>query len=224
MFRREPQTANLSMEPPANPKIYHIVHVDRLASVVKDDCLWCDSQMQSLQKYGTNIGMPEIKKRRLENRLNSHSGLHVGDCVPFYFCPRSVMLYLIYKANRQELDYRGGQGPIVHLEADLHETVDWARQNDRQWAFTLSNAGSIYFEDCNDLSRLDEIDWNAVNARDWRGCKEGKQAEFLVEKSFPWILVQHIGVYTMEVYKRSLEAMEDSDHHPTLDIKNEWYY
>lgn len=55
--------------------------------------------------------------------LNSHPGLYVGQCVPFYFCPRSVMLYVIYCANHDELSYRGGQGPILHLEADLYETV-----------------------------------------------------------------------------------------------------
>ena len=36
------------------------------------------------------------------------------------------MLYLIHRANHSELDYRGGQDPIVHLEADLREAVDWA--------------------------------------------------------------------------------------------------
>ena len=58
--------------------------------------------------------------------MKCRPGLNVGDCVPFYFCPRSVMLYLIHRANHPELDYRGGQGPIVHLEADLHEAANWA--------------------------------------------------------------------------------------------------
>jgi len=72
---------------------------------------------------GTTIGMTAIKTRRLSLPLESHPDLHVGDCVPFYFCPRSVMLYLIHQANHPDLSYRGGQGSIIHLEADLHETV-----------------------------------------------------------------------------------------------------
>ena len=68
--------------------------------------------------------MNQIKERRLkELTLSSHPGLHVGDCVPFYFCPRSIMLYLIYRANHPELAYRGGQKPIVHLEADLQQVA-----------------------------------------------------------------------------------------------------
>ena len=51
------------------------------------------------------------------------------------------------RANHPSLAYTGGQEPIVHLEADLHQTVAWAEQNRLRWAFTLSNAGSYYFED-----------------------------------------------------------------------------
>ena len=166
------------MPPPANPKIYHIVHVDRLASIVSDGALWCDAELQRLARPGTTIGMTDIKRRRLTNRLDCHPGLFVGDCVPFYFCPRSVMLYMIYRANYAELAYRGGQGPIVHLEADLNEAVDWAESEEWKWAFTLSNAGSSYFEDRCDLAQLGEIDWKAIQARDWRDCKKASKQNF----------------------------------------------
>ena len=95
------------------------------------------------------------------------------------------MLYLIHRANNPELDYRGGQEPIVHLQADLHNCIAWADLNKRRWAFTLSNAGAYYFEDRCNLSQLDEIDWKAVQATNWQTCQEGKQAEFLLEHSFP---------------------------------------
>ncbi len=107
----------------------------------------CDAAVMANQTAGTTIGMNNIKQRRLkELMLASHPDLHVGDCVPFYFCPRSIMLFIIRQANHPELDYRGGQGPIVHLQADLHASVAWAHQQNRRWAFTASNAGSRYFE------------------------------------------------------------------------------
>ena len=209
---------------PTHPKIYHIVHIDRLPSIIADGYLWCDSEMAQRSKVGTNIGMNRIKKRRLGLRLTSYPNLNVGDCAPFYFCPRSVMLYVIYKANNSELEYRGGQEPIIHLEADLRQTVAWANDNDRHWAFTTSNAGSSYFEDYSDLDRLNELDWNAVNAKYWRDHKEGKQAEFLVEKSFPWSLVTRIGVWSRPIGNRVLKAMNKSAHRPLVEIKADWYY
>ena len=103
------------MTVPSNPRIYHIVHVDRLASIMSEGSLWCDAEIVRQARPGTTIGMNSIKQRRLTNRLLSHDGLCVGDCVPFYFCPRSIMLYVIKMANHSELAYRGGQEPIIHL-------------------------------------------------------------------------------------------------------------
>lgn len=182
-------------------------------------------------KSGTTIGMNNIKQRRLErNQLTSHPGLKVGDCVPFYFCPRSIMLYLISQANHPDLCYRGGQSPIVHLEADLHSTVAWANRHGRRWAFSLSNAGSFYFEDRADLVDLKDIHWEAIEARKWAGpgvdpiLKEGKQAEFLVETSFPWQLVERIGVFSRSVFQQVAQVLGGHHHRPVLEIQRDWYY
>jgi hypothetical protein len=212
------------MPMPAQPKIYHICHVDRLPSVVASGGLLSDAAIQQQALPGTVIGMNTIKQRRLlELTLTSHPALYVGECVPFYFCPRSVMLYLIYRQN-PELTYRGGQGPIIHLEADLHATVAWANAQPRRWAFTLSNASSYYFEDRAQLTRLGEINWNAVQANNWQQCKEAKQAEFLLESSFPWHLVERIGVSSGNVYGPVVNALPVNGHRPAVDIRPDWYY
>lgn len=219
------------MAVPAQPKIYHILHVDRLASVLADGGLWSDAVVQQRASPGTTIGMSSIKERRLtQNFLTSRPGLKVGECVPFYFCPRSIMLYLIYQANHPELTYRGGQGPIVHLECDLNASIAWAEAQAKRWAFTLSNAGSYYFEDRADRSQLAEINWEAVAAVRWSGngvdrsIKEGKQAEFLLEESFPWTLVERIGVHSLGVYQQASQLLAGRAHHPKLEILRDWYY
>lgn len=218
------------MTVPAQPKIYHIVHVDRLPSIIADGCLWCDAEIVNRDPPGTTIGMNGIKQRRLGLTLTSRQDLHVGDCVPFYFCPRSIMLYLIYQGNHSEMTYRGGQGPIIHLEADLRASVAWAQQNQQRWAFTLSNAGAYYFEDRCDLVQLNEINWEAVQANRWSGngiaasIKEGKQAEFLLENRYPWHLVERIGVQSRAVYQQVANALAAGGHRPQIEINSEWYY
>ena len=209
---------------PVKPKLYHIVHVDRLSRIIGDGYLWCDARMAGRGDAGTTIGIASIKRRRRVNELSSHPCLHVGDCVPFYFCPRSVMLYLIWRTNDPDLEYRGGQEPIIHLEADLRRTAAWADANTRRWALTLSNAGANYFEDYDDLDQLKRLDWEAIQASDWRGRQEGKQAEFLVEDSFPWELVSRVGVHSRRIGNRVLQAMQGSSHRPPVEIKPGWYY
>ena len=213
------------MTVPLNPKIYHIVHVDRLASIVAEGHLLCDAAVIANAVGGTTIGMSNIKQRRLSGlTLANYPDLHVGDCTPFYFCSRSVMLYLIY-VRSQELAYSGGQEPIVHLEADLAATVAWAQANGRRWAFTLSNAGAFYFEDRVSLDHLDQINWTSVQARQWAGAaKEGKQAEFLVEHSFPWHLVERIGVHSNTYVQPVSAAMGAAGHRPPIEIRRDWYY
>ena len=215
----------------SRPVIYHIVHLDRLPSITSDMHLWSDAVMAQRGKRGTSIGLSTIKDRRLRKlTLSSHLGLHIGECVPFYFCPRSVMLYVIYKQDHHELIYRGGQGPIIHLVAEFHAAVDWADANKRRWAFTTSNAGSRYFVDYSDLGHLHRIDWTAVQARSLSGpgidpaVKEGKQAEFLIEYSFPWEQISRVGVYSQQARNGALQALRSSVHQPTIEIKPEWYY
>ena len=211
------------MPVPARPKIYHICHVDRLASIVAGGLL-SDAEVQRQAPPGTVIGMSNIKQRRLtELTLDSHPGLYVGQCAPFYFCPRSVMLFLIHRRN-PELTYKGGQEPIVHLEADLHDAVAWAQANGRRWAFTLSNAGSYYFEDRADLAQLDQIDWAAVATTQWPAVKERKQAEFLVEQSFPWHLIERIGVYSAAINAQVAHALPVGGHRPPVAVLPAWYY
>lgn len=213
------------MPAPARPKIYHIVHVDNLASIVADSCLWSDAVMVKRQG-GTVIGMGSIKQRRLSLSISCHDGLNVGDCVPFYFCSRSIMLFVIHCANHPELTYRGGQQPIVHLEADLHQVVQWARVNGRRWAFSLSNAGAYYTQFRGQLDQLDEINWKGVAATDFRSSevKEAKQSEFLVEQSFPWHLVERIGVHSQGIAPRVASAMTGSTHRPKVEVQRNWYY
>ena len=212
---------------PAQPKIYHITHVDNLAAIVDEGILISDATMLIRGGPSVPIGMSAIKRRRVEEiAVPCHPGTKVGDYVPFYFCPRSVMLYLIHRANHPDLNYRGGQGPIVHLEADLHEVVARAHEQDRRWAFSLSNAGSYYVEILNRLERLDQINWGAIAATDFRSAdiKEGKQAEFLLHGSFPWELVRRIGVISAEMKARTEASLAQAIHRPPVEILRNWYY
>ncbi len=136
------------------------------------------------------------------------------------------MLYLIFKGNHPELDYQGGQDPIVHLEVDLHRTVAWAESKGRRWSFTTSNAGSGYFQDYSNLHDLNMVDWEAVKSNWWPDppVKEGKQAEFLVERSLPWHLVDRIGIRTNILYTRVQGFLSKVNHRPPIAIKPGWYY
>lgn len=211
---------------PQHPKIYHITHLNNLSKIV-DDVLWSDAERVRQGLDCTVVGMSEIKRRRLEElEVHCHPGTKVGDYVPFYFCPRSVMLYLLHKDNHPDLTYHGGQRPIVHLQADLHDVLKWAKTEHKGWAFSKGNAGARYSDFYNDPALLDLLEWEAIAATDWRDpdVKEGKQAEFLIEDSFPWELIELIGVIDAEIEEQVANLIRSAEHQPSVAVKPAWYY
>ncbi len=212
---------------PADPRIYHITHVDNLPGIIADGGLVSEAEIVARGGSAMVIGMSEIKRRRVERLpVPCHPGTKVGDYVPFYFCPRSIMLYVIHQANHPELSYRGGQGTIVHLEASLRDVVAWADRTGRSWAFSLSNAGAYYAEFRAALADLSEVNWAAVQATDFRArhIKEGKQAEFLLHGFLAWERVQRIGVRSQRIRARVEEALSGVTHRPRVEVQPGWYY
>ena len=138
------------------------------------------------------------------------------------------MLYLIWKGNHQNLTYRGGQKPIIHLVADLKQVVNLANNHQKRWAFTESNAGAKSFRDYNSLSNLNKVNWDAVSARFWsdEDIKAKKQAEFLMEEFFPWHLIESIGVRSTHVLT-DVEAIINSNsnsYKPKVSVETKFYY
>ena len=213
--------------PPARPKLYHITHVDNLQRIAAAGELACDAAILAGGGPAQAIGMSAIKRRRMEElSVACHPGTRVGDYVPFYFCPRSVMLFVIHCANHPELTYRGGQDPIVHLEADLHAVVAWAAKSGTRWAFSLSNAGAYYTEFRSRVEYLDQLDWTAIAATDFRSVdvKERKQAEFLVHGRLPFTLVERIGVRSAAVRAKAAAALAGHAYRPTIEVVPAWYF
>lgn len=214
--------------PPAAPQIFHITHVRNLPGILATGGLLSDAAMNPRGGPTVTIGMSRIKQRRLALPVYCHPGDHVGDYVPFYFCPRSIMLYLMHRGNHPELGYQGGQGPIIHLQADLRRVVQWAGASGRRWAFSLSNAGAYYASFRSSLADLHHLDWQAIAALDFRApaIKDGKQAEFLLRDFLPWSLVTHVGVHSSAVQGQVVACLRSANatHVPLVSIEPSWYY
>ncbi len=212
---------------PASPKLYHITHVKNVRSIVAAGLLLSDAEVRRRGLAIHSVGMSRIKRRRLEQiEVTCHPGTKVGEYVPFYFCPRSVMLYVIRCANHRELTFRGGQEPIVHLEADLYRVLRWADEEGIRWAFSFSNAGSLFAEFSCDVRRFADLDWIAIASLDFRDpeVKERKQAEFLVYRMVPFFLVERIGVSSSTVRGQVEQCLRGLVSPPVVEIRRDWYY
>lgn len=212
---------------PDRPKIYHITHLSNLSQILGQGRIWSDAKRIDLQVNCQLVGMSKIKRRRLETLpVKTYPDTTVGQYVPFYLCPRSIMLFILHCSDHPDLTYRDGQTPIVHLAADLRNTVEWARQNRKRWAFTTGNAGTAYTDFYSNLDDLGRIDWSAVAATNWRdpAVQECKQAEFLVHESFPWQLVERIGVIDKRMKLQVDAILKPATYQPPVSVETTWYY
>ena len=204
--------------------LYHITSVENLAAILRRGELCSDARVRALGGPSEPIGMDRLKQRRLDQLvIPCMQNTPVGACVPFYFAPRSVMLFMIDR-NNHEINYSRGQGPIIHLEAKLTNVLDWANREYRPWAFSLSNAAAFYTEFRSNLDNLNEIDWDAVYATNWRGRQERKNAEFLVYDTFPIQLIERIGVYSSAVMREVNSILADNNIKVTTSVIRSWYY
>ena len=86
------------MKRPVPTPLYHFTHVSHLASIVKDG-LVSDTDAVRTGALIVEVGHAGIKERRRGRMVPIGPGGAVSDYVPFYFAPRSPMMYAIHRGN-----------------------------------------------------------------------------------------------------------------------------
>jgi hypothetical protein len=212
--------------PPADPKVYHITHVENLPVIIANGGLWSDRERIDQGLNVNTVGLNDIKSRRLNNLgVGCHPGTTVGEYVPFYLCPRSVMLSVFWYDNLPELTYHGGQEPIVHLCSSANNCMAWAQQQNVRYAFSDMNAGMATAEFFNQIADLEKIDWTIVNSTNFSGDRKHKKAsEFLMYRFFPWELVEYVGVFDENRASLAQAAIASHNHQPPVAVERNWYF
>lgn len=202
---------------PSNVQIYHITDVENLPGILAEGGLYSDATMA--RRNPTVIGFRHIKERRMTQiRIACCGGRFVGEFVPFYFCPRTPMLYTINKGNTGRPP--GCQTTILHLVSTVEVGIGLARP----WAISDGNAGAMYATFANDLDVLDRLDWDAIKATYWREQMHAKAAEFLVAEVFPWTGFHKVGCHNAEVAQHVRTLLNSQQHRPDVTVHEGWYY
>ncbi|NEP83867.1 MAG: DUF4433 domain-containing protein [Okeania sp. SIO3C4] len=204
--------------------IYHITHIKNLTSILNSDGLIAVSTLKQKQVSYTNIAYEQIQGRRARKIVPCGIGGVLHDYVPFYFAPRSPMLYTIHKGNVP--GYQDGQSSIIHLVVEIEAIAN----SNLAFVFTDGHAVMDYSDFYDDLYELNYIDWELMESKYWfdidednnRKCR--RQAEFLVHKFCPWTLVKEIGVVNNNMKIKVQKILENQDYQPIVKIHSDWYY
>jgi len=223
------------MPVPKPTRIFHITAVENLTSIVGNGGL---KPKNSLIHNGIgyqNIAYQSIQQRRANKVVTVPPGGLVHDYVPFYFAPRSPMLYTINRGNVAGCPWR--QEDIVHLET----TVERVIHNNLPFVFYDMNAALDMAKPYISTHDLDKVAWELITEDPcldgyciyWQSKHsvpryvfrmEKRQAEFLIHGAVALSVIVRIGVYDnarRDRVQRSLGAMAGS---VPVEVKRDWYF
>jgi hypothetical protein len=205
-------------------RLYHITHVNNLASVIEQGGLWCDNRRAALDLDPIGIAHAHIKARRARREVPLAPRGTLADYVPAYFGPRSPMLYAIHCG--QVDGYAGGQGQVVHLVT----TAEAVAESGLPFVFTDGHADMSITEFFDDLANLFKIDWAVIGATYWNDTqqdgdrKRRRQAEFLIHHQLAWGLIQEIGVISNAMAAHVRAILANAPYKPDVAVRKTWYY
>jgi hypothetical protein len=202
---------------PGSVWIYHITDLANLPGILAAGGLQSDKAMGAIAH--SEIGYSHIKVRRLtEIRIPCCANAFVGEFVPFYYCPRSPMLYTINKGNTGRPT--GCQSTIVHLVSRTEVGMSLGRP----WAISDGNAGAFHTTFMAAPEALDTLDWAAIETNHWSGKVHQKHSEFLVKDFFPWEGFDGIGCLNGHAEAELKKLLSGAKHVPQIAVRPDWYY
>jgi len=151
-----------------------------------------------------SIGNKEIIDVRSTTLVDLKGFGTIGEYVPFYFTPRSIMLYNIVTGYRAPVVPQRQREEIVVIRC----LIDHLANLDR-WFFTDGQANDSETYHYNNLKYLSQIDWDCIQNSDF-SKSDGDydrprryQAEFLVHNSVPVDYIESICVHNVNMKERA---------------------
>lgn len=155
-----------------------------------------------------NIGHRNLIDKRGRRRVTKTPGGVLNDYIPFYFAPRSPMLYSIYKKNID--GFIGKQSDIIYLVS----SVERIQESKIPFVFTNGHAYEMITNFFNEVADLDKIDWQIMGATYWNNTPDDndrmrrRMAEFLVYQFIPSSCILAIVLYNDEI-KNIVDAIQE---------------
>ena len=176
-----------------NPvRLFRITHRDNLRHILQYGI--CNKNHRDANAAFVPIGNSDIIGRRVEHVVKISGYGNVGDYVPFYYSPLSVMLYNILTG------YGVPRVAPEHIVC-MVTSVDALAGCGNRCFFTDGQANTLITDHYTDLKDLAQVDWTVVRSGDFTKSNADPdrlrryQAEFLVHSHVPVNCIEAIVVY-----------------------------
>ena len=204
--------------------IYHITPLDNLIKILDCGSLWSYNQMKRTDVLHSDIAHSSIQDRRATTLVPCGRGGTLHDYVPFYFAPRSPMLYTLHRGNVTA--YTSGQHAIVYLVS----AIDTVQAYNLPFVFSDGHGIMSFTQFYTDLADLKYVDWEIMQAKYWADTFEDgdrtrrRQAEFLIYDQCPWPVIRGIGVMNDEMKIKVEQTLAANEYTTRVAVRADWYY
>lgn len=204
--------------------LYHITDYRNLPSILEAGCLSAHSQVASNRISYSDIAHSNIQDRRATTSVDVPPFGKLHDYVPFYFAPRSPMLYAIKNGSVE--GFNGRQSDIIYLVTNTKKI----EQAGKEFVFTDGHAIMAFTDFYKDLNDLDEIDWDVMESTYWNDTdeypdrKRKRQAEFLVHESIELDCFLGIGVMNERMKNKVNDILYSHDTNMKVLKRPKFYY
>ena len=196
---------------------FRITHIDNIPYIENTGFVLPTSPLAS------TTYKPIGDKNVIDKRKTTINGIDLTQYVPFYFGPRSIMLYVIQHG------YNGVEKQLPENVAYCVVKIDDIINNKVQCVFSDGHALSVFtkFYASNQLSNLNEIvSFDDVYAKYWISeedldLKRRKEAELLVKDKLPREFICGYIVYNESAKLKLLEFGIDSRR---VVVRPEFYF
>jgi hypothetical protein len=221
---------------PSPLRIFHITGIPNLDSIFAEGSLEAKNRLASKGVGYSNIAYQTVQNIRAQKPIRVGPGGMMHDYVPFYFAPRSPMLYAINQGAVAGCSLR--QEDVVHFET----TVENILANGSNFVFFDMNA-AIGLSKCFDsLIDLDKIAWDLITEEPTLDgfCRyfhskhsppryatrmEQRQAEFMVHQSVSLSCITRIGVFDDNRKIAVENFLRQHSLHMLVEVKKQdWYF
>ena len=221
---------------PQPTRLFHITAIANLPAILAAGALLSKNGGAAAGINYQNIAHAGAQGARAVRTVPNPPGGLVHDFVPFYFAPRSPMLYAINGGRVAGCQWR--QEDIVHFET----TVENVTALGRPYVFYDRNATLAFSVDYTDLAYLDTaVAWDLlIEAPHLDGfCKfwqsrpadaryadrmERRQAEFLVRDSASLTCMTRLGVINTQRQAEVQGLLTQAGVPLPVDVMPSWYF
>lgn len=202
---------------------YRISHIDNLPLLLQNGIV--NKNHPNANNSYIRIGNQEIIDVRSLTPVRINNYGMIGDYVPFYFTPKSIMLYNIITGYWHPSVPKRNRNEILVIRCLISDLATLPK-----WFFTNGQGNDIASDHYNNLAYLHQIDWQSIQNNDF-SKSDGDydrprryQAEFLVHQQVPLMSIESLNVYNQQTADIVNAVLNQNNINLSVNIQPQYFF